>query len=309
MIQRWFVIPLFAGIIAAGTSCVSIPYYRLDKAALTGTRNTTPAGEAQFERGKPHRLLDSLGWVLGIPAKIVLFDRRVDNHRVGVETEDALQTYLEYNGIRDVKIRVNQYAPLKEFRRLVRNKDVGWGWRYSIGVLSWIYQTILPGRLIGGDNYNPYTDTINIYSDVPAIAIHEGGHAKDFAGKSLKGTYAVTYIVPFFTLYAEGRASNDAISYLYAHGSADEEREGYNVLYPAMGTYVGGMFFGSALSPLYYLGVIPGHIVGRSHASKVDEKRAWRPPVVPLKRSRKDTEAPLPESSCANGDVGVAAQP
>lgn len=96
----------------------------------------------------------------------------------------------------------------------------------------------------------------------------------------MKGTYAFTYILPVFTLYAEARASNDAVSYLYAHGSADEEKEAYRLLYPAMGTYIGGMFGDGALSPWYYAGVIPGHIVGRSKASHVDDERAWRPPVI-----------------------------
>jgi hypothetical protein len=194
-------------------------------------------------------------------------------------TEDALRSYLEYNGLTDVKVRVNQYAPQREFRRLVRNKSVGWGWRYTLGFFSWLYGTILPGRILGGDNYNPYTDTISLYSDVPAIALHEGGHAKDFSGQRLRGTYAFAYMIPVFSLYAEAQASTDAISYLYVHGSADEEKEAYRILFPAMGTYVGGMFSTGLgpLSPWYYAGVVPGHIIGRFRASDVDEQREWRP--------------------------------
>ena len=268
-------------------SCASIPYQRLDRATLSRHAPTTPPGETQFERGKTNAVLDSIGWVIGVPSKIILWDRRIDNHRVGQETEAALRTYLDYNGLSDVKIRLNQYAPQREFRRLVRNKNVAWGWRYSIGVLSWLYQAILPGRILGGDNYNPYTDTISLYSDAPAVGLHEGGHAKDFAGKVMKGTYAFTYILPVFTIYAEVRASNDAVSYLYAHGSVDEEKEAYRLLYPAMGTYVGGMFGGGALSPLYYLGVIPGHIIGRMKAAHVDEDRAWRPPVIQFEKLKR----------------------
>jgi hypothetical protein len=93
--------------------------------------------------------------------------------------------------------------------------------------------------------------------------------------------------LPVFTIYAEVRASNDAVSYLYAHGSVDEEKEAYRLLYPAMGTYVGGMFGGGALSPLYYLGVIPGHIIGRFKAAHVDEDRAWRPPVIQFEKLKR----------------------
>lgn len=42
---------------------------------------------------------------------------------------------------------------------------MGWGWRYSIGMLSWLQYTLLPGRLFGGDHYNPYSNTISLYSD------------------------------------------------------------------------------------------------------------------------------------------------
>lgn len=277
-------------IMACGSSCVSVPYQRLDRLALARPSPTTPPGEPQFERGRPNKALDSVGWVIGIPSKIILLDRRMDNHRVSTTTEGALRTYLEYNGLTDVKVRVNQYAPQREFRRLVRNKGVGWGWRYSLGIFSWLYGTILPGRIFGGDNYNPYTDTISLYSDVPAVALHEGGHAKDFSGQRLRGTYAFAYMMPAFSLYAEGQASTDAISYLYAHGSAEEEKEAYRTLFPAMGTYVGGMFSTgpvALLSPWYYAGVVPGHIIGRFRAADVDEQRKWRPvPEEPEKSTK-----------------------
>lgn len=263
----------------SGTSCVSVPYQRLDRLALTRKHTTTPAGEPQVEHGKTNSVIDAIGWTFGIPSKIIILDRRADNHRVGPETEDALHEYLAYNKLSDVKVRINQYAPHREFRRLVRNKSVAWGWRYSLGIFAWLYQTILPGRIFGGDNYNPYTDTINLYSDISAVGLHEGGHAKDFSGQTLKGTYAFAYMLPVFSIYAESRASSDAISYLYAHGSSEAEKEAYRVLYPAIGTYIGGMFSSGPLSPLYYAGVVPGHIIGRSKAANVDEERAWRPPV------------------------------
>lgn len=266
-------------VLLGSSSCVSIPYQRLDTAALTPVSPATPPGEPQFERGKPNVLIDSIGWVAGLPSKIILLNRRVDNHRVSAMTEDALRRYLKYNGLEDVKVCVNQYAPHHQFRRLVRNKEVGWGWRYTLGLFSWLYGTILPGRILGGDNYNPYTNTINLYSDVPAVVLHEGGHAKDFAGQTLKGTYAFAYNIPVFSVYAEAQASTDAISYLYVHGTAEEEKDAYRILYPAIGTYIGGMFSSGLgpLSPWYYAGVVPGHIMGRLRAAEVDEERAWRP--------------------------------
>jgi len=239
----------------------------------------TPLGEPQFEFGCTNKVIASIGWVLGLPSKILLLNFKMDSHRISPETVNALAKYLAFNRLTDVKVRIDQYAPGREFSRLTRNENVAWPWRYTIGIISWLGYAILPGRLLGGDNYNPYSDTISIYSDVKAVTIHEGGHAKDFAGQKLRGTYAASYMLPVFTLYAEGRASSDAISYLAANGSAEDEEEGYKMLYPAYGTYVGSSVGAESnlISPFYYAGVVTGHIIGHVKASHVEEDRKWRP--------------------------------
>lgn len=93
------------GLLLGCASCTSIPYQRLDRSSLIREPPTTPPGEPQFDRGKANAVLDSVGWVVGVPSKIILWDRRVDNHHVGLETETTLRTYLDYNGLADVKVR------------------------------------------------------------------------------------------------------------------------------------------------------------------------------------------------------------
>jgi hypothetical protein len=233
-------------------------------------------GEAQIERGEGYWLIDGIGWVLGIPSKIILWNLDVDNHWISGSTEKTLERYLHTNDLRQVKVRLNQYAPGGEWSRLFRNKSVGWGWRYTVGIISTAFYTILPGRLLGGDNYNPWTDTINIYSDHPAISLHEGGHAKDFAEREWKGTYGFFTLWPIVNLYPEALASGDAIGYLRTLDSAEREKNAYKVLYPAYGTYLGGGIGELAVpisTPLYIGGVIGGHIIGRVKAAGVDERR------------------------------------
>jgi len=75
-----------------------------------------------------------------------------------------LTEYLEDNDLDSVLVRVNQYDPLGEWQRLVANKRLGAGWRYTVGTFELVKYTVLPGRLLGGDWYNPYTNTVNIYS-------------------------------------------------------------------------------------------------------------------------------------------------
>jgi hypothetical protein len=212
------------------------------------------------------------------------------SHDISVETEDSIRAYLERNELRAVKVRLNEYAPGGEWSRLVNNDGVGAGWRYTLGVVSWLLYTILPGRILGGDAYNPYTNSIYIYSDIPVVALHEGGHAKDFAGRRWKGSRAALYTLPIAPLFMEARASNDALGY-----SLDTDpkllESGYKMLYPAYGTYIGSEMLGGV--PVVgtlagAIGAIPGHIVGRIKASRVRERY---PDSFPEEREDEDVEA------------------
>lgn len=231
--------------------------------------------EPQISRGEPNTIADGLGhYLFSLPEKLVLWNWRMGNHDISPETEEAVRAYLERNQMREVKVRLNEYAPFGEWKRLVNNDGVGAGYRYTLGILNWLFYTLLPGRILGGDAYNPYTNSIYLYSDVPVVGLHEGGHAKDIAGRKWKGSRAALYIVPVAPLFFEARASNDALGY-----SLDTDpkllESGYKMLYPAYGTYVGGTALGGVpvVGPLAgAIGAIPGHIVGRIKASRVREK-------------------------------------
>jgi len=255
--------------------CATTPYV-YEASYITHPEMELAEEESQIVRGKRRPVIDGIGWVVGIPGKILLWDRRVDNHRVSPETEAAMAEYLDKNGLEQVKVRINEYDPWGEWKRLRKNKAVGWGWRYTAGTLTALTYTLLPGRIIGGDNYNPFTNTISLYSDLPAIALHEGGHSKDFATRKYKGTYAVVTALPGVALWPEAIATSDALGYLEAEQNATGEADAYQVLYPAYATYVAG-----AATPFLPYGdlaikagaVIPGHIVGRWKAREVRQKQ------------------------------------
>ena len=234
------------------------------------------APEEQIVRGRPNRVLDASDWIwpgswLG---KLLLWDRRVDNHNIGHETEAVMRRYLDANHLGHVKVRLNAYHVRDEWRRLRANQSVGAGWRYTLGVIGWLQYTIMPGRFFGGDHYNPYSNTISLYSDIPAVAVHEGGHAKDFANRKWKGTYAAAYIIPFVNLYHEAIASNDALGYLRAEESAELQYEGYRIMHPAYGTYIGSNF--GLLFPAYELPITLGtvgasHLTGRVRSNRLKQ--------------------------------------
>lgn len=269
------------GAVAALPGCKARPYSLGTAAQYRVAPELQAITDPQIERGKPRPVIDTVGWIIGIPDKIMLWDRRIENHDISLDTEAKLAAYLADNQLTAVKVRLNQYAPRDDWRRLVANKSVGAGWRYTFGAIAWLGETIFPGRIWGGDHYNPYSNTLNIYSDVPAVALHEGGHAKDFSGRKYPGTYAAVYaIIPVTPLYYEAVATRDAIGYLNAGGTTTDRRDAYEILYPAYGTYVGGSI--GDFIPGYGLAVqaaavVGGHVIGRVQASRMEAN--MEPPI------------------------------
>ena len=230
-----------------------------------------------LERGLERPLIDGIGWVVGIPRKIILWDARVDNHRVSPETERALESYLAENRLDHVKVRINQYAPVSDWRRLRENTAVAWPYRYTLGVLSVAREAVLPGRVFGRDSYNPYTATVHVYSDVPALAIKQAGHSKDYTRRTYPGTYSLVSIVPLLDLWPQAIATGDVLAYAERHRDAELEREEYRILYPAYGASLGGVvgdaLAGAALLPIYAGTVVAGHVVGRWEAGRIEVGR------------------------------------
>ncbi|MBU0481377.1 MAG: hypothetical protein KKG47_09760 [Proteobacteria bacterium] len=236
--------------------------------------------EPQIERGRPVAIVDGLGhYFFSIPSKLVLLNWDIDNHHISTSTEEAISTYLADNDLKNVKVRLNQYSPGGEWKRLVFNSDMPGFFRFTLGVLATSFYTIFPGRLFGGDNYNPYTNTINLYSDHAAVALHEAAHAKDFVGRSrgFKGWYSAMRILPLMPLYQEGKASGDAIGYTIEREMTETEADAYKTLYPAYMTYVAGEGLRWVpVEPWVSLGIqfavaLPGHLVGNIKAAMQDD--------------------------------------
>ncbi len=222
------------------------------------------AEQPQIEIGKPRPIIDRIGWVVGIPDKLLLWDRRIDRHKISEETILATAYYLEDNNLPHIKVRANQYAPLKDWKRLTQNKTISWPTRYTFGALSVAGEAVLPGRIFGGDHFNPFTQTVHLYSDIPAIALHEAAHAKDFSRREHQDLYAAAYLL--LPIWHETIASEDVFAYLEDQGDREQIAEAHRILYPAYGTYVGsalGGFGGSYALPAYFAGVAAGHINGR----------------------------------------------
>lgn len=230
-------------------------------------------GEPVVREGARVLPIDWIGNVFGAFAKLILWNWKVERHNTQAETEKAVADYLSSHQetLGNVAVQLNRYAPQDSWRRLFKNSGVKWPYRYTLGILSvLILDTILAGRIFGGDRYDPFTHTVHLYSDLPSIALHELGHAEDFAQRRYRGSYGLFRIIPFVDLYQEYQASHEAFHYIREEKMRDTEIEAYKVLYPAYGTYAGGYLLGYGTM----IGAVVGHIWGRSKAHALEKQTA-----------------------------------
>ena len=235
----------------------------------------------RVEHGKPYPIMDGIGWVLGIPNKLILLDARADNHQVSQQTEAELMQYIDENALSGIVVRINQYDPVGEFRRLKTNTAVGTGWRYTLGLWKAFGYTIFPGRLFGGDSYNPYTNSIYIYSDLPAIALEQAAYAKDVQRRLYPGTYAATQELPFVGLYREFQSKDDVLAYYRVYGGPESQWEASRVLHPQFGAEIGEnldrTLLASGRIPVFRIaGAAVGHVFGHSRSDL--RFGTWREP-------------------------------
>ena len=228
--------------------------------SLLFTTLSVAANDSQIEYGKPNKILDAMDWVTpqSLFGKALLWNKDIDSHHISAETVSIVRRYLDDNDMADVKIRVNQYHPKGEWKRLRGNKNIGAGWRYTLGALSVIDYTLIPNRIVGGDHYNPYTNTVHLFSDNFAIALHEAAHARAQIGH--KGAFAASNNLPGAPLYHEANATKDVISYLENNGTEQQVAAAKKVLFPAYGTYL-STISDSLAAPV--VGALIGHIVAR----------------------------------------------
>ncbi len=279
--------------LTAGCATISLPPY------------VGQGPHPQIERGRRCLPIDILGNMLALPSKLILWDWKFANHYISPETEEVLVGYLSARDLpafKDARFQLNEYRPLNDLSRLIKNRYAAWPYRLLLGLpMTLIMEVLLPGRLFPwGDYYNPLTNTVHLYSDHPAVALHETGHVYDFSTRKYKGTYSLLRIIPFVDLYQEYKATHYALEYLKETRDRKRELDAYKILYPAYGTYVGHYL----IFPLNYIPIIIGHIWGRGKAHdeavkyrKQEEENARKQPA------KEHTPPTLPVS----GSTGVPA--
>lgn len=212
---------------------------------------------------------------MGIPNKILLWNTKVDSHTVSPEVERELRQYMAQRGLTDVKVRMNQYDPVGEWKRLIANKSIHPAFKYSVGAFAGIKYTMLPGRLFGADEYNPFTNSISLYSDRASLALREGAHAKQAIESGYRGLYASSMYIPASPLWVDSMATREVLAYTQETGNRLLQRETYLVLFPAYGARIGSsatFFMDAGAGQAAQAGLaMVGHAVGRTMAFRVSE--------------------------------------
>ena len=210
----------------------------------------------------------TISYVGNLPAKAILLSKDVGNYP-RAETQNYISNYVRNSGLEDVTIRHGHSRVLEDVGRLFsdkRLKDIPLLSRIFLGVPTTLIDGFI-SKLTRADHYNPFTKTVHIYSDVPAIALHELGHAKDFQERKWKTLYALARSLPFVGLYQEYKASRTA------HKSLREQdkRQTGRYLVPAFSTY---------LSPLVGIATLPfvfgAHVVGNLYNAIFHKKTKIR---------------------------------
>ena len=269
--HRWLIVAALCWL--GTTGCATIPY-RYGHFRTPGDDAHTGVA---FEYGKPQKTLDRIAYVTGIWSRFLSLNSRVNNHSLSDGTKEKLIAYLDENELNDVLIRVNQYDPKGEWHRLRENHRVARGWRYTAGLLSLAHYTIFPGRVLGGDQYNPFTNTLYLNSDVSAVVLHEAAYAKDVHSRLLPGTYAFVNEIPILALWRHTNGVNDILGYAQINDDWPVERETYCVVYPQMGVH-GAALVGAPL-PFWdgmlctVAGAAVGHTTGRIAISRRMDQR------------------------------------
>ena len=226
-----------------------------------------PCMDVKF--GKPRPVVDAVGCLLGIPDKLLLWDRRAKNHRVSRQTVESVSQYMVDRGIDGVTVRVNQYDPVGEWKRLVANRRIAAPWKYTFGLVRQAKYIVFPGRLFGRDEYNPFTETLSLYSDMPSLGMTEVAYARDVHRRRYPGTYAAVQTLPLVSLWHESIATDDVIDYVSIRGTPEQQEQIRRDLYARFGIVVGGELAG-VLPDGSGLYVVVGSLMGHAVASIED---------------------------------------
>ncbi len=223
-----------------------------------------------LEIKKDDPLSRGISYVGCLPTKLIFLSDKMGKYPEK-ETQDYVKSYLSKAEFKGVKVRIGHSRVLKDTYRLFTDKnlkDISLAGRIFLGIPSTLIKGLY-AKLTRSDHYNSFTKTAMIYSDIPAIALHELGHAEDFSKRKNPTMYSLMRMIPFFNLYQEYIASRKA------HKNLEEKdkRQTGRYLVPAFATYVAAAPLALPFLPIVAAGYLIGglHSLYRKSVDKIKE--------------------------------------
>jgi hypothetical protein len=228
-------------------------------------------------QGEPNKRIDKMSDIVSWPGRKLMPDRP-DKRKITPETTAKVVEYLEKNDLGDVHVAVRDYQPRDQWRRLRDNKQLPPLSRYTFGTFSVLRYSLFPGPVFGRNSYNPYTNTLDVNSDSPALLLHEAAFAKNVHSNRLPGLYAAGNDIPFVATWHNYQSASDVIGYAQAESDWDLEQESYREVYPRVGSSAGGgmgalvtVWWGGPLLEL--AGTAAGTVAGRTALAQRERER------------------------------------
>jgi hypothetical protein len=275
---------MFAWICACSLGCVNDTYqFGISRAALASRLPRTPN---LITLGGHHPRIDSIERVIDFPGKKFREwfpsedpDLLLDPTTRQLKVVQSASDYLDANGLKGVYIDVREYNPSEQWNRMLNNDRISPFWKYTGGSLYYLGYCALPGRALGWDNYNAFTNTLSINSESPSSSVFHAGYVKKIYDQKYPGTYIAMNWLPILPLIRDSSVSSDVLTYARTIENWELERGLYPQVYGRLGGDVvaqaTSLIPGIAYMPFYTAPLLTGagHVAGRVTGRTIAENR------------------------------------
>ena len=284
-LQARVLICLAMAVLACFSGCIQKSYrYGIANQELLATLPRTPN---LITIGGDHPRIDSIERTFQYPKKV--FQQWFPPSKPAADPNDlrlqAVQTatdYLDDNGLKGVYVDVREYNPDEQWNRLVKNKRISPFWKYTGGTLYHLGYCVLPGRAIGMDSYNGFTNTLSINSTSQSNSLLRAGYVKKLYDQRYPGTYIAANWLPILPLVRDTSVASDVMTYARMQQNWPIEKE----LLPQVCAQLGGdtvsqatsLIPGFAYLPFYFKPVltVAGSAAGGATGTAVAKQREKR---------------------------------
>ena len=185
-------------------------------------------------------LADSVGRVSGLPAALLVGQEKAHKWLQNYDAEKFEEDFKHLQKdprLKNTLVRLGHADPVDSIKRIWKNKKLS-PYLKTVGTISEIPNSLI-STLERNNSYNPITDEAHIYSNIPEIAHHELGHARDINSRN-KDVNALAMLLDSklpikagpFTQFLETRANQEA-----EKGYLGDKKEFRRRLWPGRGTY------------------------------------------------------------------------